>query len=95
MGVDWVTPGYIVRDEPKRDKIRIDTGRGVLRYDEKVRVEKSKIFVRECWKEGRREEKRGNNTKWSKERADYIRSCGYAGQEAERLSDEGVEIVKD
>lgn len=32
LGVDWNTPGYIVREEGKRNKIRIETGVRALRF---------------------------------------------------------------
>lgn len=35
--MDWNTPGYIIREETKRDKLRIEAGRRAMKYEEKIR----------------------------------------------------------
>lgn len=37
MGLDWVTPAYMVRNEGKREKLRIRATKRAWRFEEKLR----------------------------------------------------------
>ncbi|KAJ3666832.1 hypothetical protein Zmor_002262 [Zophobas morio] len=53
------TPGYIVREECKREKLRVYTGKRAVKYDERLKEREVCRILYECWKEKKR--KQGKN----------------------------------
>ena len=48
MGLDRNTPNYLVREETKRDLLRIAAGKRAVKYEEKIRSLKENAILREC-----------------------------------------------
>ena len=90
LGVNGETPGYMVREELQRDKVRGRAGRRVWGYEERLREGKGSELARKCWEEIRmrgREGKTGSS--WEREREKYFRDRGYELREVERRREEG------
>ena len=70
LGVDWKTPGYMIREEVKRDKMRTRAGRRAWKYEEKLWKGEGSEIVRECLKEIKETEReRGENiSEWERGR---------------------------
>ena len=75
LGMDFNTPTYIVMDETKEDKIRIEAGRRAVKYEEKTRTNGINKIILECWKEvdTKCERKR---SKWKEQRRQYYEEKG-------------------
>jgi hypothetical protein len=58
VGVDRETPGYIVREECQRNKMRVKAGKREAKFEDKGR-EECRILT-ECWRENT--EKKERNT---------------------------------
>ncbi|KAJ3656860.1 hypothetical protein Zmor_015905 [Zophobas morio] len=59
LGLRKETPGYIVREECKREKSRVNTGKRAVKYDERLKEREEYRILYECWKEKKR--KQGKN----------------------------------
>ncbi|KAH0810222.1 hypothetical protein GEV33_012570 [Tenebrio molitor] len=68
-GVDRETPGYIVREKCKRNRLRMKTGKRDGREECKI--------LTECWRV-----KKKNAEKW---KVKYYQRNGFASEEVERL----------
>jgi hypothetical protein len=51
LGVDRETPGYIVRKERKRNRLRVKAGKRVAKFEDKMNGREEYRILRECWKE--------------------------------------------
>lgn len=71
LELDRCTPSYIVRMEAKVDKIRIDAGRRAVKFEMKVRRERRNEILLECY----RVLDRGEETKWTIKRKNYLERC--------------------
>lgn len=93
LGVDWRTPGYIVRDESKREKIRLWAGRRALRFEQKLRLGGGSDIARRCLKEIE-EKQRGQGSKWEEGRRRFFEDRGYSCEAAGLLRAEGIDVGK-
>jgi hypothetical protein len=80
--VDRETPGYIVREECKRNRLRVKAGKGAAKFDDKMDEKEECRILKECWKG-----KKKNVEK--KEREKYYQRNVYASEEVERLRAKG------
>jgi hypothetical protein len=78
LGVDRETPGYIVREECKRNRLRVKAGKRAAMFEDKMNRREECRILTECWRE-----KKKNTEK--KEREKYYERNGYASEELERL----------
>lgn len=70
LGVDGRSPEYMVREEGKREKMRIKMGSRAVRYDERLEKRGSSKWVRKCWEEVK--EKRGEGESiWKEQKKDF------------------------
>ena len=70
LRVEWKTPGYMVREESKKDKMRLRMGRRAVRYEEKIRGERGRASEREdARKRSKREKGREHRCGKNKGRA--------------------------
>lgn len=53
MGVDWRTPGYMIREEMKRDKLTVRAGRRTWKFEEKLDKGRGGLLARICRKKMR------------------------------------------
>jgi hypothetical protein len=51
LGVDRVTPGYIVREECKRSKLRGKAGKRAAKFEDKMDGREECRMLTECWRE--------------------------------------------
>ena len=51
-------PGYIVREEMKREKMRVEAGKRAVKYEDKMNEKKDCKLLIECWKDKDVEEDR-------------------------------------
>lgn len=94
IGVDRVTPGYVVREETKRRKLRIETADRARRYEEKSKKNENKRLMRECWKEVDKGKTMETRTSWGNERERYYNRCGMSSEGIEKGRQEGKEVGK-
>jgi hypothetical protein len=59
MGVSWRTPGYMIREELQRDKLRGRAGRRAWGFEERLAEGRGSELARKCWEEIRERAKRG------------------------------------
>ncbi|KAH0811711.1 hypothetical protein GEV33_011080 [Tenebrio molitor] len=82
LGVDRETPGYIVREECKRSKLRVKAGKRAAKFEDRMGGREECRILTECY----REKKKNAD---EKEREKYCRRNGYAREEVERMRAEG------
>lgn len=78
VGVDWRTPGYIVREELKREKIRISAGERAGRFEERMTEGKVGEIGKICMREKRKDEREREEKEWTREsleRRGYLWRC--------------------
>ncbi|KAI4474788.1 hypothetical protein M0802_015443, partial [Mischocyttarus mexicanus] len=85
----YCTPGYIILEETKRNKIRIGAGQRALRFEEGVRKAKGRTLVKENLKE---KEKGVSRTKNGKERKDFLKRNGYSQIGIDHFRQQGVDV---
>jgi len=66
LGVDERTPGYMVREEEKREKMRTRMGRRAMGYEKLERGEESE-WARKSWEEIKRRGEEGGS-RWEEQR---------------------------
>jgi hypothetical protein len=71
LGVDRVTPGYIVREECKRSKLRVKAGKRDAKFEDKMDGREECRMLTEWWRE-----KKNNK----EEREKYYQRNRYASQ---------------
>lgn len=76
LGLEWNTPGHIVREEGKINKFRIVTGGRAMSFEEKMIRGEGKELLKECYRERERDEKENVWTDASVERKEYLWRCG-------------------
>ncbi|XP_077280504.1 uncharacterized protein LOC143907534 [Temnothorax americanus] len=91
LGVERCIPGYMIREELQREKLR---GRAVMRawgYEKKLEEGKGGELARECWEEVKRRAKRGvSRGGWEEERKEAAESRGWKIEEVEELREDGM-----
>jgi len=77
LGVDWRVPGYMVREEMQREKLRVRAGRRAWRFEERLAEGKGSEVARRCWEEMRRRVRAGRMlSEWEKERKGFFEERG-------------------
>ncbi|XP_076660673.1 uncharacterized protein LOC143364045, partial [Halictus rubicundus] len=77
LGVEWTTPGYMIREETKREKMRIRGARRAWRFEERLRAGKGSEWARLCLQEiEERARGRKKISRWEKGRKEYIEERG-------------------
>lgn len=51
LGIDGRTPGYLVREELKREKLRRRAGKRAWEFEHRVGEGKESMLARKCWEE--------------------------------------------
>ena len=88
LGVDRHTPGYLVRDEVKREKLRIHAGQRSWRHEKEVRKKKKKYLIACIEDIDKNEDKK--ERKWLQKRKGYMERNGWSVQEVRRMIEKGV-----
>ena len=90
LGVDYCTPGYMVREELQRGMMKGGAGMRAWGYERKLEEGKGGELARECWEEMKRRMRRGKVLEgWEEEREQYYKDKGWTVEEVERLRDKG------
>lgn len=77
MSLDWVTPAYMVREERKREKLRMRAAKRAWRFEEKLREGGGNFWARECLKEiEKRGKKEGGLSRWEIGRVNFMKKRG-------------------
>jgi len=74
LELNWNTPGYIVREETRRQLLRIEPGKRIIKFDEKIRVNSNNNILKECFREI--EKNREIKNRWELDREMYFRRNG-------------------
>jgi hypothetical protein len=82
LEVDRETPGYIVREECKRSKLRVKAGKRAAKFEDRMGGREEYRILSECYRENKKNAD-------EKEREKYCRRNGYATEEVERVRAEG------
>ncbi|XP_011883922.1 PREDICTED: golgin subfamily A member 6-like protein 22, partial [Vollenhovia emeryi] len=89
LGVEGRTPGYIVREELQREKLRGRLGKRARGFEERLKEGKGSDLARKCWEERKERERKGKGeSKWEKERREFLKKRGIE-EESEEGSEEG------
>jgi len=95
LGVDRRTPGYLVREEFQREKLRGRAGRRVWGFERRLEGGGGSELARLCWEEIKeRAGKRGNSSweegrrKFLNDRGMWVEGVGDRGEEEEARMEE-------
>jgi hypothetical protein len=58
LGVDRKTPGYIVREECKRGRLRVKAGKIAAKFEDKIDGREECRILTECWREKKKTRRR-------------------------------------
>jgi len=90
MGVGWRVPGYMIREELQRDKLRGRAGRRAWGFEERLAEGRGSELARRCWEEMRERGKRGGSlSKWERERQEFFEERGKELKKMEKEREEG------
>jgi len=93
LGLDRCTPGYVVREELKLEKISIEAGSRALKFQEKMKRRTENWMLRECRKENGKEYWKG--TRWGKAMERMYQEGGREQWEWEARDDRGENIIEE
>ncbi|XP_036148384.1 uncharacterized protein LOC118647469 [Monomorium pharaonis] len=72
MGLDWHTPGYMVREEMLRDKLRGKAGRRAWKYEKRLEEGGGSELARKCLEEIKLRDRSGKvGSGWEEERRNF------------------------
>lgn len=77
LGVDGRTPGYIMREESKREKMRTKMGSRAVRYEERLEKGGEGKWARKCWEEVKNKRKEGESV-WEEQRNNFYKVRGVS-----------------
>jgi hypothetical protein len=85
LGVDGRTPGYMVREELQREKLRGRAGRRAWSFEKRLEEGKGSELARECLEEMKGRWRKGKVREgWEEERQGFFRDRGMEVEEIER-----------
>ncbi|XP_024868138.1 golgin subfamily A member 6-like protein 6 [Temnothorax curvispinosus] len=92
FGLNWRTPGYMVRDEVEREKMRGRASKRAWKFEKKLEEGNGGGIARKCLEEMKERWKRGKIIgKWEQERKSYLEELGVRVEEEEELEVENLE----
>jgi hypothetical protein len=68
LGVDRETPGYIVREECKRKRLRVKVGKREAKIEDKMDGSEECRILTECWREKKKHGEEGERKILSEKR---------------------------
>ena len=90
LGVDWGTPGYMVREELQREKLRTRMGRRAWGYEKRLEEGKGGGLAKVCLGEIKERAKKGGElSDWERERREYFEGKGMKLREIEERREKG------
>ena len=94
LGLKREVPGYIVLEETKRKKMRIDFGKRAMKMEIKTFKGKN-VIMKEAMQEMDRRIKRNKHTEWDKERKSYWERNGIGENMIRMMIHGGKQAVKE
>jgi len=91
LGLERCTPGYMVREETKTEKIMIEAGERVIKYEEKIKRE-GNVILKQCRREMDKE--KWKETRMGQVREEMYRKAGMSIWEEESRDDRGENIAE-
>jgi len=89
--VEGRTPGYMVREEGKRNKMRTRMGRRAIAYEEKLERGEGTLRARRCWEEIK--EKGGRRRSlWEEQRKSFYEERGLSVEWVRGYREKGGEV---
>lgn len=90
LGVSRQTPGYLVREELQREKMRGRAGMRAWGCERKLGKGKGGELARLCWEEMRERAREGKVIgEWEKERRGFYEKKGWSIEEIENMREGG------
>ena len=84
LGVEWRPPGYMVRKEVERVKMRTAAGRRAWNFEIRLEEGGGSGWARKCWEEVKKGECRsGKLSVWEEERRGYFKKFGLEIERSE------------
>jgi hypothetical protein len=80
LGVDRETPSYTVKEEYKRNKLRVKAGKRAAKFEDKIDGREECRTLTESWRE---------NKKTRRRRLKYYQRNEFASEEVERFRAKG------
>lgn len=74
------TPGYMVKEESKIDKLRTRMGKRTIRYEEKLERGGGSEWARKCWEEIKQKEGRVT-AGWEEQRREFYTEKDVGGRD--------------
>lgn len=94
LGLDKMTPNYILKEETKTEEIRIEAMKRAIKYEVKARNSGKKI-VAECMRDLDRERTKREESKWEPARSKLLRGLGIEKKDIRRVKEAGnEELIK-
>jgi len=85
LGVDRRTPGYLVREELQREKLKGRAGRRAWGYEKRLEQGRGNELARKCWEEIKERGREGKKiSDWERERERFFGERGMSLEEVER-----------
>lgn len=88
LGISRMTPGYMVREELQREKLRTRAGRA-WRMEERLAEGRGSELTRGCWEEVREKTGREGLSEWERERQSFFEERGEEVGKLEKEKEEG------
>ncbi|XP_070529779.1 calponin homology domain-containing protein DDB_G0272472-like [Cardiocondyla obscurior] len=90
LGVRRYVPGYMVREELQRDKLKGRAEMRAWKYEKRLEEGKGGVLAKWCWEEMKERAREGRSKgKWEKEREEFFEKFGWSGKEMEDLRERG------
>ena len=94
LGLKREVPGYLILEETKRRKLRIDFGKRAIKFEAKA-LESKKLILKEALVEMDRRIRNEKYTDWDKERISYWERNGVGRRMIRMVVREGKKAVKE
>jgi hypothetical protein len=93
MGLNRMTPGYMIREELGRELMRTRAGKRAWNFEKRLKEGKGGEMARRCWEEMRGRWRRGKIIgKWEKEREEFRSERGIGEEEEDRIEYSEIEV---
>ncbi|XP_067217103.1 LINE-1 retrotransposable element ORF2 protein [Linepithema humile] len=90
LGVEARTPGYLVREELQREKLRGRAGRRAWRFEKRLDEGRGSEIARECREEMKERFKEGRvRSEWEEERRKFLEEREISIEEVEKKKEKG------
>lgn len=89
--MDGRPPGYMMREESKREKMRTKMGSRAVRYKERLEKGGEGKWARKCWEKVKNKRKEGESV-WEEQRNNFYKVRGVSVEWVKRKREIGEEV---